>query len=82
MVQSLPGNVGDARDEGSIPEWGRSPGGGNGYPLHHFDWKFSMDRGAWQASLWDHKESDMTERISRHTFCNYTYSMKNLSPER
>ena len=33
-------------------------------------------------SLWDHKESDMTERISMHTFCKYTYSMKNLSPKR
>ena len=28
-----PCNARDARDIGSIPGWGRSPGEGNGYPL-------------------------------------------------
>ena len=32
MVKSLPVNAGDA---GSIPELGRSPGGGNGNPLQY-----------------------------------------------
>ena len=30
---SLPANVGDIRDTGSIPGLGSSPGGGNGYSL-------------------------------------------------
>ena len=27
-------------------------------------WRIPMDRGAWQATLWGHKESDMTERLT------------------
>ena len=34
MVKNLPTNAGDARDLGSIPGPGRSPGEGNGNPLH------------------------------------------------
>ena len=33
MVKNLPANAGDARDTGSIPEPGRSLGGGPGNPL-------------------------------------------------
>ena len=33
MVKNLPANAGDARDMGSMPESGRSPGEGNGNPL-------------------------------------------------
>ena len=28
MVKNLPANAGDIKDTGSIPGWGRSPGGG------------------------------------------------------
>ena len=35
VVKNLPANVGDARDLGSIPGLGRSPGGGHGYPLQY-----------------------------------------------
>jgi len=34
------------RDAGLIPESGRSPGGGNGYPLQYSCLENSMDRGA------------------------------------
>jgi len=34
-VKNLPVNAGNARDEGSIPRWGRSPGGGHGNPLQY-----------------------------------------------
>ena len=34
-------NAGDARDMGSIPESGRSPGGGNGNLLHILAWRIS-----------------------------------------
>ena len=38
VVKNLPTNTEDARNLGSIPELGRSPGGGNGNPLHIFAW--------------------------------------------
>ena len=41
----------NAEDLGSIPELGRSPGEGNGYPLQHSGLENSMDRGAWQATV-------------------------------
>ena len=33
VLNNLPANAGDIRDMGSIPGWGRSPGGGHGNPL-------------------------------------------------
>ena len=36
---------------GSIPELGRSPGEGNGYPLQYSGLENSIDRGAWQATV-------------------------------
>ena len=51
----------DVRDPGSIPGSGRSPGEGNGNPLQYYCLENLMDRGAWWASLWGHKESDTTE---------------------
>ena len=39
MVKNPPANVGDVRDMGSIPESGRSPGGGNGNPLQYSCWR-------------------------------------------
>ena len=35
VVKKPPDNAGDIRDTGSIPESGRSPGGGNGNPLQY-----------------------------------------------
>ena len=35
VVKNLSANAGDIRDVGSIPGSGRSPGGGNGNPLHY-----------------------------------------------
>ena len=33
MVQNLPANSGDERDEGLVPGLGRCPGGGHGNPV-------------------------------------------------
>ena len=41
----------NAGDLGSIPELGRSPGEGNGYPLQYFCLENSTDRGAWQTTV-------------------------------
>ena len=35
MVKNPPVKAGDPRDVGSVPEWRRSLGGGNGNPLQH-----------------------------------------------
>ena len=47
MVKNPPASGGDARDTGSIPGLGRSPGGG--YPLQYSCLDNPMDRGAWWA---------------------------------
>ena len=49
VVKNPPANAEDLKDEGSIPRWGRSPGGGHGNPLQYSCLKNPMDRGAW----WD-----------------------------
>ena len=41
-----------AGDEGSIPESGRSPGGGHGNPLQYFCLRNPMDREVWQATVY------------------------------
>ena len=46
MVKNLPANAGNS---GSIPGSGRSPGEGNGYPLHYSCLGNLMDREAWRA---------------------------------
>ena len=38
-------------DLGSIPESGRSPGGGHGNPLQYSCLENPMDRGAWWATV-------------------------------
>ena len=47
MLKNLPAMW---EDTGSIPGLGRSPGEGNGNPLHSF-LKNPMDRGTWQATV-------------------------------
>ena len=51
-----------AGDAGSIPGLGRS-GGGNGSISCMGD---VMDRGACWATVWDHIESDTTERLNNN----------------
>ena len=48
VVKNLPAN---ARDEGSVPGLGRSPGEGNGYPLQYSCLENSPDREAWRTTV-------------------------------
>ena len=50
MVKNPPANAGDTRDAGSIPESGRSPGGGNGNLFQYSCLENPMNRGAWWAT--------------------------------
>ena len=45
-VKNPPTNAGDIRETGSIPEFGRPPGEGNGNPLLHSCLENSMNRRA------------------------------------
>ena len=60
-VKNPPANAGDARDADSVPESGRSPGAGNGNPLHYSCLEISMVREAcWATVRGVAKESDKT----------------------
>ena len=48
-VKNLPASVGDAKDLGSIPGSGRSPGGGNGNLFQCSCLESPMDRGTWHC---------------------------------
>ena len=61
MVKNLPANTGDARDTGSIPGSGRSPGEGNDDPLQDSCLGNARARGAWKAAVCSAAESDATE---------------------
>ena len=59
VVKNPPANAGDV---GSIPGSGRSPGGGNGYPLQYSCLRNPMDRRAWRATVHGvAKSKNMTE---------------------
>ena len=55
----------NAGDLGSIPGSGRSPGEGNGNPLHYSCLENPMDGGAWQATV--HMVAKSWTRLSDFT---------------
>ena len=64
MVKNLPDNVGDA---GLIPGLGSSTGDGNRNPLKHSCLEYSIDRGAWQATVHGVAQSrTRLKRLSTH----------------
>ena len=67
MVKNAPANAGDARDVGSVPGLGRSPGGGNGNPLQYSCLENTMDRRPWWATVHGCEELDTIEHVHTHT---------------
>ena len=71
-LKGFPGGSGskepscNARDRGSIPGSGRSPGEGNGNPLQCSCLENSMDRGAWLATV--HGVEKGRTRVSEQHF--------------
>ena len=61
MVKNPPAGAGDIRDEGSISESGRSPGGGHGRLLQYSYLENTMDRGAWRAAV--HRVTESRTRL-------------------
>ena len=68
MLKNPPGNAGDARDAGSIPGWGRSPGGENGNPLQCSYLGRTVEPGGLQSV--GYKESHTTEGLSTNGWNN------------
>ena len=76
VVKNPPANTGDARDAGSIPWWGRSPGIGNGNPLQYSCLEDCMEPGGLQpmgsqrvAHKCTHTPSDTGAREERPGRC-------------
>ena len=68
VVKNLPANEGDIKDTGSIPGWGRPPGGGHGSPLQYSCLENPMDRGAHWATVQSvTKSQTQQQRLSTHT---------------
>ena len=59
------------RDLGLISGLGKSPGGVHGNSLQYFCLENPHGKKSLAGySPWDHKESDMTEQLSTHTYLN------------
>ena len=73
MVKNLTVNTGDIRDKSSIPESGRSSGGGHGNPLQYSCLENPMDRGAaWATVHRVTKSQTDLKQNSMHT-CTHIY---------
>ena len=65
VIKNLPANAGAIGNLGSIPGWGRAPGGGNENPLQYSCLGNPMDRGVWWATV--HGVAKSWTRLSTHT---------------
>ena len=51
VKKNPPANAGGLREVGSVPGWGRAPGGGNGTSPQYSCLENPMDSGAWWATV-------------------------------
>ena len=67
MIKNLLTSSRDTRDSSSVPEWERSPRGGNGNPLQYFCLENPTDEGSLVGcSPWGHKESGHVLETKKH----------------
>ena len=66
VVKNLSDNAGDVKDTGSVPRWGRSPGGEHANPLQYSCLENPMDGGAWWAAV--HGVARSWTRLSNFIF--------------
>ena len=67
MVKSLPAKAGDARDVGSTPESGGSPGGRHDNPSSILAWRIPINRSAWRVMAHEVAESHTAEQLTTTT---------------
>ena len=73
MVKNPSASAGDARDTGSIPGSGGSPGVGNGDSLQYSCLEKSMDKGArWVQSMGSQRVGQTEHAYSRACICRRT----------
>ena len=81
MVRTLTANAEVTGDVGSIPESGRSPGGGNSNPLQYPCLENSMDKEAWRAIVRGVEKSqtprNMSMRRARRPFSIFPFAYLN-----
>ena len=68
-------NAGDVRDASSIPGLGRSPGEGNGTPLHYSCLENPVNGGAWKAAVDGVAEG--RKQLSDFTFTFHFHALEN-----
>ena len=73
LIMNPPPNAGDARNTGSIPELGRSPGVGNGNPLQYSCLENPMDRAGWATV------HEVTKSRTRLSTCTHKLTGTNTS---
>ena len=81
-VKKLPANAGEVREKGSVSLLGRSPGGGNGYPLLYSCLENPKGRAVWQVTV--HKVAQsltQLKRLSTHKYAGAHYIQRVLSAE-
>ena len=79
QVTNLPVNAGDARDAGSIPGLGRSPGKEMATHSSVLAGKSYGQRNLVGYSPWGCKVSDMTELLSMHNWAHYVFKYEWVS---
>ena len=67
VVTNLPARAGDGRDTGSVPELGRSPGGGHSNPLQYSCLGTPWPEEPGGSSPGGRTESDTTQGLSATT---------------
>ena len=77
VAQRLKASACNARDLGSIPGSGRSPGEGNGNPLQYSCLENPMDGGAWWATV--HGVAKSRTQVSDFTFTFRTWKQPRCS---